>query len=106
MKLPSLFPLELQLGIVAGVATPALADRVALLSVDMTQRQLLEALRSQHHVGWGAETLRKTVAAMADALSPVRHQVQANERCTSDGKRVISKPARHYGSSLERELKK
>ena len=79
MKLPSLFPLELQVGIVAGVATPALADRVALLSVDMTQRQLLEALRSQHHVGWGAETLRKTVAAMAGALSPVCHQAQANK---------------------------
>lgn len=79
LSLPSLFPLELQLGIVAGVATPALADRVALLSVDMTQRQLLEALRSQHHVGWGPETLRKTVTAMAEALSPVRHQVQANK---------------------------
>lgn len=79
LRIPSLFPLELQLGIVAGVSTPALADRVAQLSVDMTQRQLLEALRSQHHVCWGAETLRKTVAAMAEALSPVRHQAQANK---------------------------
>lgn len=79
LRMPSLFPLELQLGIVAGVSTPAMADRVAQLSVDMTQRQLLEALRSQHHVCWGAETLRKTVAAMAEALSPVRHQAQANK---------------------------
>ena len=79
LRLPSLFPLELQLGIVAGVATPALADRVAQLSVDMTQRQLLEGLRSQHHVCWGAETLRKTVTAMAEALSPVRHQAQLNK---------------------------
>lgn len=46
LRMPSLFPLELQLGIVAGVSTPALADRVAHLSVDMTQRQLLGALRS------------------------------------------------------------
>ena len=71
-----LFPLELQLGIVAGVATPALADRVALLSSDLTQRQLLDVLRSQHQVCWGVETLRKTVAAMAEGLSPFRHQAQ------------------------------
>ena len=38
LGLSCLFPLELQLGIVAGVATPALADRVALLSSDLTQR--------------------------------------------------------------------
>jgi len=79
LRLPSLFPLELQLGIVAGVATPALADRVGWLSVEMTQRQLLETLRSQHHVGWGAETLRKTVAAVSEAMSPLRHQAQAGK---------------------------
>lgn len=45
----------------------------------MTQRQLLDALRSHHHVCWGAETLRKTVAVMAEALSPVRHQAQVNK---------------------------
>ena len=76
LGLSCLFPLELQLGIVAGVATPALANRVALLSADLTQRQLLEVLRSQHQVHWGAETLRKTVAAMAEGLSPFRHQAQ------------------------------
>ena len=74
-----MFPLELQLGIVAGVATPALADRVALLSSDLTQRQLLDVLRSQHQVCWGAETLRKTVAAMAAGLSPFRHQAQVSK---------------------------
>ena len=76
LGLSCLFPLELQLGIVAGVATPALADRVALLSSDFTQRQLLDVLRSQHQVCWGTETLRKTVAAMAEGLSPFRHQAQ------------------------------
>jgi len=76
LGLSCLFPLELQLGIVAGVATPALADRVANLSSDMTQRQLLDVLRSQHQVCWGTETLRKTVAAMAEGLSPFRHQAQ------------------------------
>jgi len=77
-----LFPLELQLGIVAGVATPALADRVALLSSDLTQRQLLDVLRSQHQVCWGVETLRKTVAAMAEGLSPFRHQAQVAKLLT------------------------
>jgi len=76
LGLACLFPLELQLGIVAGVATPALADRVALLSSDLTQRQLLDVLRSQHQVYWGTETLRKTVAAMAEGLRPFRHQAQ------------------------------
>ena len=79
LRLPSLFPLELQLGIVAGVTTPALADRIGLLSVEMTQRQQLETLQSQHHVQWGPETLRKTVAALAEAMSPLRHQAQATK---------------------------
>lgn len=76
LGLGCLSPLQLQLGIVAGVATPALADRVARLSSDLTQRQVLDVLRSQHHVFWGAETLRKTVEAMAEAMSPLRHQAQ------------------------------
>lgn len=76
LGLPCLFPLELQLGIVAGVATPALADRVAMLSADLTERQLLHVLRSQHQVCWGAETLNKTAKAMAEGLSPFRHQAQ------------------------------
>lgn len=50
-----------------------------MLSTDMTQRQLLEALRTQHQVCWGAETLRKTVAAMAEAMNPLRHQAQVDQ---------------------------
>ena len=79
LGLSCLFPLELQLGIVAGVATPALADRVALLSSDLTQRKLLDVLRSQHQVCWGTETLCKTVTAMAEGLSPFRHQAQVSK---------------------------
>jgi len=79
LGLSALFPLELQLGIVASVATPALADRVARLAVDLTQRQLLDVLRQQHQVCWGAETLRKVVAAMAKGLSPFRHQAQLTQ---------------------------
>ena len=46
--LSALFPLELRLGVVAAVATPALADRVAQLVVDFSQRQVLAILRDQH----------------------------------------------------------
>lgn len=59
-----LFPLEIQLGIVAGVATPALADWVAREAADLTQRQLLGQLRSLHVI-WGPATLRKVTHAMA-----------------------------------------
>ncbi len=95
LSLPSVFPIELQFGIVAGVSTPGLADRVAQLSAEMTQRQVLEVLRSQHHVCWGAETLRKTVTAMAEALSPNRHQAQANKlRCLLDQAAAVAGPRR------------
>ncbi len=71
--LSSLFPLERWLGIVAGVATPALADLVARLSVDFTQRQVLATLRQQQHVVWGAETLRNVTQALADGIAPFQH---------------------------------
>jgi hypothetical protein len=65
--------------LVGGVATAALADRVAQLGVDFSQRQLLAVLREQHHVQWGAETLRKVTAAVAEAMSPFRHQAQVEQ---------------------------
>jgi hypothetical protein len=73
LVLPALFPLERNLGIVAGVATPALADLVARLSVDFTQRQVLETLRQQQHVLWGASTLRSVTQAMAEGIAPFQH---------------------------------
>jgi hypothetical protein len=73
LGLQALFPLERCLGIVAGAATPALADVVARLSVDFTQRQVLDALRQQHHVVWGAGTLRRVTKAMAEGIAPFQH---------------------------------
>jgi hypothetical protein len=57
------------------VATGALADTVARLAADLTQRQSLDRLR-QHGVIWGTRTLRKVVAAMAEGMSEHRHQAQ------------------------------
>jgi len=76
LQLPALFPLERSLGIVAGVATPALADLVARLSVDFTQRQVLETLKLQQHVVWGAATLRSVTKAMAEGIAPHQHQAR------------------------------
>lgn len=73
MKLPSLFPLEHFLGIVAGVATPALAQFAARLSVDYTQQQVLHVLREQCHVCWGVQTLRKVTRAVAEMIAPFQH---------------------------------
>ena len=73
-----LFPLELQLGIVAGVATPALADFVARAAADLTQRQLLDQLRLRQ-VAWGARTLRKVTQAMAESLSVHRQELQVQQ---------------------------
>lgn len=70
LNLPSLFPLEHFLGIVAGVATPALAQFAARLSVEYTQQQVLHVLREQCHVCWGVQTLRKVTRAGAGGLGP------------------------------------
>jgi hypothetical protein len=70
-----LFPLQTQLGIVHGVATLALADHVARLSADLTQRHVLDQLR-QLGIGWGVGTLRKLQRAIAEALQEFRHPAQ------------------------------
>jgi hypothetical protein len=77
LKLPALFPLERALGILAGVATPALADAVARLSVDFTQRQVLQSLRQQNHVMWGPQTLRNVMRAMAEGIAPHQQAARA-----------------------------
>jgi len=73
-----LFPLEIQLGIVAGVATPALADLVARAAVDLTQRQLLDRLR-ELHICWGVRTLRKLTGTMAEKMSEHRQESQVQK---------------------------
>ena len=73
-----LFPLEIRLGLVGGVATPALADWVAREAANLTQRQLLEQLRF-HHVVWGVGTLRKVTHAMAEIMSRHCHEAQVQQ---------------------------
>ena len=72
----SIFPLEINLGIEQGVATPALALRVGWLAAEMTQQQTLECLQRDHGVHWSVETLRKVTAAISASLNEQRHDVQ------------------------------
>jgi hypothetical protein len=64
-----LWPLEVRLGIVAGLATPALAERVARQSADQEQAAVLGWLRGEHGVSWSATSVRKVAAAVRDGVA-------------------------------------
>jgi hypothetical protein len=74
--LRGIFPLEMHLGVEAGLATPALAERVGLQSADHTQRQVLDWLERDHGIKWSTESLRKLSASLSEALSAFRQTVQ------------------------------
>lgn len=73
---PGLSPLEHRLGIVAGAATPALAEEAARLNAELPQQQTRAALAHHYGVHWADGTLRKVVAAMAGNYAPQRHEAQ------------------------------
>jgi hypothetical protein len=74
-----LFPLEITLGVVAGAATPALAERVAWLSTSHTQEEVLDLLHREFHVDWSVTTLRKVVAGIREGLQPHVHEAQVRQ---------------------------
>lgn len=63
-----IIPFELECGIVAGLATPALAERVGCWSADVEQRQIREMLQQDHQVGWSVTSLRKVTKAVSDGV--------------------------------------
>jgi hypothetical protein len=73
---PSIFPLEIRLGLEAGRATPALAERAARAAVTSPQGAVLAALRDDHGVRWSAASLRAVVAAVATGMEVHRHEAQ------------------------------
>jgi hypothetical protein len=75
---PGLCPLEQALGVVAGLATPALADVVGRLSAELTQEQTLAVLKERYGVCWSVGSLRKVTASLAEALAPLTHEAQVN----------------------------
>jgi hypothetical protein len=76
---PCLFPLERQLGIVAGAATPALAERAAWWLAQHPQGGTLAILARDHDVRWSKETLRQVSADLAEGLEQQRLRVQIEQ---------------------------
>jgi hypothetical protein len=75
----SIFPLEINLGIVGRNATAALADRVGQLSTDYSQEQLRQTLRTDHDVHWSVETLRKVIDSVGESMIPHFHAHQVEQ---------------------------
>ena len=71
-----IFPLEMHLGIEAGLATPALAERIGLQAVDHTQQQVLDWLERDHNLKWSTESLRKLTASLSEGLRGFRQSAQ------------------------------
>jgi hypothetical protein len=66
----SIFPLEIRLGLVAGCATPALAERVARAAADCTQNAVLADLKRDQGVAWSVATLRAVIATTWEGMAP------------------------------------
>jgi hypothetical protein len=76
---PCLFPLEKQLGIVAGAATPALAERAAWCLAQKPQAGTLAVLACDHAVHWSKDTLRAVTTAVAEGLEQQRPTTQVEQ---------------------------
>jgi hypothetical protein len=66
---PCVWPLELRLGVVAGLATPALAERVGRWSADHEQAAVRGLLRAGHGVSWSVGSVRKVAGAVRDGVA-------------------------------------
>ncbi len=75
----SIHPLELRLGIEAGLATPALAERVGRWATDHTQQDVLEMLQSDHGVDWSCTSLRKVLGSRRAGMAPHREGAQVEQ---------------------------
>jgi hypothetical protein len=75
---PSIFPLEIRLGLEAGRATPALAERAARAAVTLPRDAVLAALRHDQGVRWSVSTLRAVIAAVATGMEAHRQDAQVD----------------------------
>jgi hypothetical protein len=74
----SIHPLELRLGLEAGLATPALAGRIGGWAAEHAQRQGLERLSHDHGVPWSCTPLRKLLSRLRRGLGAHRHGAQVD----------------------------
>ena len=72
----SFSPLEMLLGIVAGSATAALAERVGREAANHTQEELRARLRRDHHVDWSVTVLRNVTKAVSEGVAEHVHDAQ------------------------------
>lgn len=72
----SIHPLEIHLGIEAGVATPALADRVGWWTASNSERVTLEIIAQEHGVQWSKKTLRKLTSSLSAGMASHQHEAQ------------------------------
>jgi hypothetical protein len=77
---PTIFPLEMQLGVVEG-ATPALAGVAAqaLAETGATQGAVLDKLQTQHGVEWGVKKLRAVAEKVSTVMEEFRRDHQARQ---------------------------
>jgi hypothetical protein len=75
---PAIFPLEVRLGLEAGRATPALAERASRAAVTLPQDAVLAVLRDDHGVRWSVASLRAVIAGVAAGMAAFRHDAQAD----------------------------
>jgi hypothetical protein len=75
----SIHPLALRLGLEAGLATPALAERVGRWSTDHTQHEVRELLQRDHDVEWSCTSLRKVVGRLREGMAPHREEIQVEQ---------------------------
>lgn len=73
----SIFPLEINLGIEAGAASPALAEHVGQLACSRTQSELISIVQRDHDVAWSTDTARKVTASISEAMIDHLHPAQA-----------------------------
>ncbi len=72
----SITPLEMRLGLEAGLATPALTERVGFASVGGTQSAVLASLKHDHGVCFSVASLRAVLGQVAQGMEPHRQNAQ------------------------------
>src|SRR4051812_41039622 len=72
----SIVPLEIRLGLEAGLATPALAERAAQAATVSTQSAVLAGLKRDQGVCFSVASLRAVIAGVAEGMEPHRQEAQ------------------------------
>lgn len=72
----SIFPLEINLGVAARHATPALAERVAMHASQETQEAVRSILERDHDIHWSVKTLRNVTSEVSLGMTAHLHARQ------------------------------